>query len=79
MRGNNGQSKAILTHLKEHGRLTSREAFDYYGATRLSSIIFGLRKDGYIIETIMREGKTRYGTDCRFAEYMYRGKKNDKK
>lgn len=41
----------ILSHLKTHGSITSLDAFKQYNATRLSSIIFNLRKRGYYIAT----------------------------
>ena len=40
------QKEAISYHLKEFGSITSLEAIQEYGATRLSSIIYDLRKDG---------------------------------
>lgn len=60
--------KKVLNHLKEHGTITSWEAIEKYGATRLSSIIFNLRKK-YNISTIMNEETDRYGNTCRYAIY----------
>lgn len=37
------QTKEVLRHLKEHGSITTYEAFTLYGATRLSAIIYELR------------------------------------
>lgn len=69
MKGSKGQIKAILDHLKKHKTLTSAEAFKLYGCTRLSAKIFDLRKDGYVIETHKKSGKTRFGTYCEYGEY----------
>jgi len=63
----------VLQHLQEHGVITSIEAIQLYGATRLSSIIFDLRKQGYNIETIMCDGTTRYGNHCKYGVYKYKG------
>ncbi len=38
------QTDAIKWHLKNYGHITSLEAIREYGATRLASIIFNLKK-----------------------------------
>ena len=63
------QISQIIAHLKRYGHITSIEAFTWYGATRLSSIIFKLRGRGWNIETVMTEGKNRFGGACRYAVY----------
>lgn len=63
------KKEKVLNHLKEHGHITSMESFELYNATRLSGIIFNLKKEGYIIDTIDRKGK-----DCVYADYVLRGK-----
>lgn len=74
------QHSAVLNHLQTEGNITSIEAIEYYGATRLSAIIFDLRKKGYDIETKMLTGYTRYGDTCNYAKYVYHGevKENEK-
>lgn len=64
----------VKDHLLEHGNITSWEAIQKYGATRLSAIIFNLRKKGYDIRTIMREETDRYGNTCQYANYVLKGK-----
>lgn len=63
------QESVVLTHLDEHGSITSWEAWERYGMTRLSSVIHKLRHgihDGkcYPIETetVSSNGKS-------FAKY----------
>lgn len=65
-----GQRAVVFKHLKEKGSITSMEAFQLYGATRLSAIIFDLRKAGHVIDTVYQETITRYGEHCRYAEYV---------
>ena len=65
-----GNKTVVLKHLRENIGLTSMEAFKLYGITRLSAIIFDLRKLGYNIDTDMEIGKTRYGETCRYARYF---------
>ena len=63
----------VLEHLQEKGSITSMEAIDEYGATRLASIIFNLRKRGYDISTNMEVTKDRYGNACQYARYKLEG------
>ena len=64
------KTSEILKHLKVKGSITSIDAFKLYGATRLSAIIFNLRKRGYDITTESEECVDRYGHKCTFARYI---------
>ncbi len=59
------QTQNVLNCLLEGNTITSFEAFENFGITRLSSIIYSLRKRGYDIETVYdvtTKGKrTKYG------------------
>lgn len=68
------KSNEVLKHLLSKGSITSMEAFELYGATRLSAIIFNLRKH-YDIDTITMECVDRYGRNCQYAKYVMRGEK----
>lgn len=61
---------AVLRHLKDKGNITTFEAFMEYGATRLSAIIFELRKQ-HIITDEWLERENRYGEKVRFKKYIY--------
>ena len=64
------QKELILKHLQEHGSITSMEAFTLFGATRLSAIIYDLRrKDGYNITSELEKVKTRQGHITHIARY----------
>jgi hypothetical protein len=54
------QTSDILQHLKDGRRLTQKEAINEYGAYRLSSIIYSLRKQGHDIVSIPIDVPTRY-------------------
>jgi len=54
------QTSDILQHLKDGRRLTQKEAINEYGAYRLSSIIYSLRKQGHNIESKELDVPTRY-------------------
>ena len=63
------QREMILRHLKMFKGITSFEAFSEYGATRLSAIIFDLRKR-YEIADEWIEKTNRFGENVRFKKYM---------
>lgn len=67
------KTSEVLNHLKEKGSITSMEAFQLYGATRLSAIIFTLRKRGFDIQTNTEVTKDRYGHNCSYARYTLEG------
>ena len=66
------QRKIVLQHLRDHGTITSMQAFGEYQITRLSSCIFDLRKMGYDISTTLKTAKNQYGT-TQYAEYRLEG------
>ena len=60
----------LIKHRLESGKsITSKQAFEDYGVTRLAAIVHNLRKAGMNIITIDREAKDRYDNTVRFAEY----------
>ena len=63
------QKSEVLRYMQTHKGITSIQAIDKFGATRLSDIIFRLRKDGYEIETESITKKNRYGHATTFAKY----------
>lgn len=71
------QRAEVLNYLKEHGSITSKEAFQLFGATRLSGIIFVFRKLGMNIVTEDCETTNRYGQRTRYAKYIYIPKEDE--
>lgn len=71
-----GSKQAILRYMVEHPieGITSKQAFELFGVTRLSARIFELRNLGYQIDTLMMEGITRFDEPCKYAKYVYKGK-----
>ena len=63
------QMSEILAYMQAGNRITSMQAIEMFGATRLPAIIFDLRKAGYNIITHDIVGKNRYGGVCQYAEY----------
>lgn len=64
------KSQFVLDHLESLGSITSWEAIQEYGATRLSSIIYNLRKKGYKINTETIKFTDRYGRTAMCAKYV---------
>jgi hypothetical protein len=62
------QYDLILNHLKEHGTITTWEAIQEYGVTRLSEYIRQLRED-YKIEDEWIQCKNRYGRKVEYKKY----------
>lgn len=65
-RGNTGR---VLKYLQENDSISSMEAFELFGATRLSAIIFKLRKYGHHIINQYCKSKNRYGENVHFVKY----------
>ena len=63
------QKSEVLKYMQTHKGITSIQAIEKFGATRLSDIIFRLRKDGYDIETEQITTKNRYGHAVTYAKY----------
>lgn len=70
------KTKKVLEHLQTHGTLTSWEAIDLYGETRLAAKVFELRKH-HDIESERKVGIDRYGNLSHFVEYRYLGELED--
>lgn len=62
------QVDKILEHLKQRP-ITSMEAFENYGVTRLSDKIFILRNRGYEIESEPIKGTNRFGGSVTYCRY----------
>ena len=64
----------ILKHLKEKGNITSWDAIFKYKATRLSAIIFNLRKEGYNIVSLSESHTNNEGETTHFVRYVLKTK-----
>ena len=63
------QCDKVLRHLKDHGSITSFEAFNEYGILRLASRINDLRAQGIAIGSETASGKNRYGETTHYSVY----------
>ena len=63
------QTEMILEHMKRYGGITTKEASDYYGCTRLSARIYDLKQLAYRISDEFVTVKDRYGRKCQVKRY----------
>ena len=63
------QHDLILRYMKEHGSITSMEAFMDLGITKLTTRINEMIHDGLKVSKEIEEGKNRYGEKVRYMRY----------
>ena len=66
------QKEMIYQHLLDNGSITSMEAIQHYGITRLSGRIHDLRKEGKKIISTREENTNRYGRKVVYDRYVLR-------
>ena len=64
-----GQQAAVLAYIIQHDSITSMEAFEHLGITRLSAVVYNLKKKGYKIKSEPEQVKTRYGATATISRY----------
>lgn len=65
------KSEKVLHHLLKKRNITSWDAIGLYKATRLSAIIYNLRKRGYNIISQREEHIDKEGNKERYVRYIY--------
>lgn len=73
------KTQQVKERLEQVGSITSWEAINLFGATRLSAIIFNLRDRGMNIKTYDIKEVDRNGNTVVFGKYVYVKPKNTKK
>lgn len=67
------QKSEVLKYMQTHKGITSIQAIEKFGATRLSDIIFRLRKEGYEIKAESVTTRNRYGHVTTYCRYSLEG------
>ena len=62
----------VVEYINEFGSITSRDAFMDLGITRLSAVVFDLKKKGYSVDTTFESAKNRWGDTTSFARYSFK-------
>ena len=63
------QIQQILKHMREKGSISTMEAFNDFGITRLASRIHEITQMGIGIERETVSSKNRYGETVRYVRY----------
>lgn len=63
------QEDRVLRHLQDRGSITSWEAIQQYGITRIHAKIFNLKAKGYEIKDEWCYARNRYKEPVRFKKY----------
>ena len=73
--------RKVELHLIAEGYITSWEAIEQYGVTRLSAVIYCLKHDGRPFETALIPFEDRFGDIDYYAKYIVKhvGKETFKK
>jgi hypothetical protein len=68
------QKMKVLAYVRTNGSITSLQAIQTYGITRLSAVIFNMIEDGHIFRKEHSvKVQNRFGEDCRVTRYHYKG------
>lgn len=70
------QKELIAKYLDDFGSITPMQAFHDLGITKLATRISEMKKDGYLFDQERVKSKNRYGKNCCFEKYSWRGKNN---
>lgn len=64
------QEERVLDYMQRFGSITTLDAFNDIGITRLSAKIFNLKKQGYTIIDEIIKVKNRFGEEGHVKKYM---------
>ena len=63
------QCERVLQYMDDFGTISTLEAFNDLGVTRLASRIHDLKRMGYRIESETRSSRNRYGESVHYSVY----------
>lgn len=66
------QNERVLKHMRKYGTITTKQAYDLYGITRLGARIYELRNMGFDIVSDTVPVKNRFGEKAHVARYRIR-------
>ena len=65
------QKQRVIKYIKDFGSITTFQAYSDLGVTRLSAVMYNIKKDGIKVKTETGKAKNRYGEDTHFAIYSF--------
>lgn len=66
------QAEMIVEYINKFGSITSRDAFNDLGVTRLSARIADLKNRGYSIEEVWESSKNRFGETVSYKRFSFK-------
>lgn len=73
------QCEQVLNYIKIFGSISSMEAFQDLGITRLSARIWELRNEGYVFDETNETHKNRFGKLVTYKRYGFQKETNSAK
>lgn len=67
------QRTEVLRYMRQYKYITDAKAHEKFGVERMGSVIYDLRKQGVLIDTVMVETTNKYGNHTRYGRYYYKG------
>lgn len=67
------QNERIHEYLKKHGSITTKDAYEQLGVTRLSARIYELKEQGVKIEKKAEKSRNRFGETCYYDRFYLKG------
>lgn len=66
------QKERIIQYIKDFGSITTKEAFNDLGVSRLSARIADLKDEGYEFTDEWESSKNRYGETVTYKRFAFR-------
>ena len=71
----NTHQERVLNYIRKFGSISSMEAFQDLGITRLGAVIFCLRQKGYKLKSTTEYCKSRFGKMAHYTRYTEEAEK----
>lgn len=66
------QAEMIVEYIDKFGSITSRDAFNDLGVTRLSARVADLKREGYAFEEEWESSKNRFGETVSYKRFSFK-------
>lgn len=67
------QNERIHEYMKKHGSITTKDAYEQLGVTRLSARIYELKEQGVKIEKKTEKSRNRFGETVYYDRFYLKG------
>lgn len=66
------QAEMIVEYIDKFGSITSKDAFNDLGVTRLSARVADLKREGYAFEETWESSKNRFGETVSYKRFSFK-------